>query len=59
MGLPGRRLLKIGSILGLIDVRADLAFYLDNPAAFGRFYVAARLYTVAWASWGCGPCSGS
>ena len=31
------------------DLRADLAFYLDHPDAFARFYVAARLYTVAWA----------
>jgi hypothetical protein len=42
-------LLRIGSILHLVDVRSDLAFYLDHPEAFGRFYIVARLYVVAFA----------
>jgi hypothetical protein len=28
--------------------RADLAYYLDHPEAFARFYLVARLYVVAW-----------
>jgi hypothetical protein len=46
---PVGAIIKLGSICRLIDVRADLPYYLDHPEAFGRFYVAARLYTVAWA----------
>jgi hypothetical protein len=46
---PVAAILKLGARCGLIDVRADLAYYLDHPEAFARFYVAARLYTVAWA----------
>lgn len=46
---PVGAFIKVGAICRLIDVRADLAFYLDHPDAFARFYVAARLYTVAWA----------
>ena len=34
--------------VGLIDVRSDLTYYLDNPGEFGRFYVAARAYVAAW-----------
>ena len=44
---PVGGLLKIAASAGLIDLRADKAFYYDNPAAFGRFYVVARLYTAA------------
>jgi hypothetical protein len=42
-------LLKICSILRIVPLTPDLAYYLDNPRAFGRFYVIARLYVVAWA----------
>jgi hypothetical protein len=45
---PVGALLKLASLAGLVDVRADLAFYLDNPQAFGRFYVVARLYSALW-----------
>jgi hypothetical protein len=38
---------------GLIKVfanpKADSIYYLDHPEEFGRFYVIARLYCVAWA----------
>jgi hypothetical protein len=40
--------LKAASIIGLIELRGDMAFYLDHPEAFGRFYVVARLMSVAW-----------
>jgi hypothetical protein len=40
--------LKAASLAGLVDLRSDLAFYLDHPEAFGRFYVVARIYTVLW-----------
>lgn len=46
---PVAAILKAGDLLGLLEVRSDPAFYLEQPEAFGRFYVAARLYTVAWA----------
>ena len=45
---PVGALLKVASVLGLVDVRADVAFYLDHPEAFGRFYIVARLYSAAW-----------
>lgn len=35
-------------ILGLIDVRADVVYYLDNPDEFGKFYVVARAYSALW-----------
>ena len=41
-------LLKVASILKLVDVRSDLSYYLDHPEQFGRFYVVARLYSAAW-----------
>jgi hypothetical protein len=46
---PVGALLKLASILNLVDLRADQTFYLDHPEAFGRFYIVARLYVVAWA----------
>ena len=45
---PVGALLKLASVLRLVDVRADLAYYLDHPEAFGRFYVVARLYSALW-----------
>jgi hypothetical protein len=45
---PVGGLLKIGSLLHLITLRSDLAYYLDHPEAFGRFYIAARFYSAAW-----------
>src|SRR5688572_25024514 len=45
---PVGALLKLGSLAKLIDLRGDLAFYLDNPDAFARFYVVARAYCAAW-----------
>jgi len=41
-------LIKFCGILGLIDVRSDLVYYLDNPDEFGKFYVVARSYSAAW-----------
>lgn len=46
---PIGALLKIGSMLGIVRLQPDLAYYLDHPEAFARFYVVARLYVVAWA----------
>jgi hypothetical protein len=45
---PVGALLKVASLLHLVQVRSDLAFYLDHPEDFGRFYVVARLYSAAW-----------
>jgi hypothetical protein len=45
---PVGALLKAAAVTGLIDLRPDSAFYYENPAAFGRFYVVARAYTLAW-----------
>ncbi len=45
---PVGAIIKTCGLLGLIDVRSDLAFYLDHPAQFGRFYIAARAYVAAW-----------
>jgi hypothetical protein len=46
---PVGGLLKLCSLLHLVDVRPDKAWYLDHPEAFGRFYVVARAYSAAWA----------
>ncbi len=49
---PVGALLKVCNTLGIVRVTPDLAWYLDHPADFGRFYVIARLYVVAWAMLG-------
>ncbi|MBC7785163.1 MAG: hypothetical protein H7144_15110 [Burkholderiales bacterium] len=41
-------LLKSAATVGLVELRADVAHYYDNPAAFGRFYIVARAYTLFW-----------
>ena len=41
--------LKIGSLFHLIELRPDVAWYLDHPAEFGRFYIVERLWSVFWA----------
>jgi hypothetical protein len=46
---PIGAMLKVGSLLHLIELREDVTWYLDNPEAFGRFYIVARLWSVAWA----------
>jgi len=46
---PVGALLKLASVGGAITLTPDLTYYLDRPEAFGRFYVVARLYCVAWA----------
>jgi hypothetical protein len=38
-----------GLIKVLLHPRADQTYYLDHPEEFGRFYIVARLYVVAWA----------
>ena len=45
---PVGGLIKLCGMLGLIDVRSDIVFYLDNPDEFGKFYVVARAYSAAW-----------
>jgi len=45
---PVGALIKLCGILGLIDVRSDVVFYLDNPDEFGKFYIVARAYSAAW-----------
>ncbi len=45
---PVGALIKLCGMLGLIDVRSDIVFYLDHPDEFGKFYVVARAYSAAW-----------
>lgn len=45
---PVGALIKLCGMLGLIDVRSDVTFYLDNPDEFGKFYIVARLYSALW-----------
>ncbi len=46
----GLWLYPIGILLKVlpVTVRSDVAWYLDHPEAFGRFYVIARCYSAAW-----------
>jgi hypothetical protein len=37
----------LSHLFGLVDLRQSLAWYLDHPAEFGRFYVPLRLISVA------------
>ncbi|MBI3834770.1 MAG: hypothetical protein HY287_10615 [Planctomycetes bacterium] len=45
---PVGALIAAAGQLGLIDVRSKVAFYLDHPDEFGKFYVLARGYVAAW-----------
>jgi hypothetical protein len=45
---PVGALIKLCDVLGLIEVRSDLVYYLDHPDEFGKFYIVARLYSAAW-----------
>lgn len=45
---PVGALLKLCDAAGLIDVRGDVAFYLDHPDEFGKFYIVARAYSAMW-----------
>ncbi|MDB5305504.1 MAG: hypothetical protein JWM97_3053, partial [Phycisphaerales bacterium] len=45
---PVGAMLQAAGRLGLVDVRPDVAWYLDHPEAFGRFYVVARFYSALW-----------
>jgi len=40
----------VGILLRLspVTLRSDIAWYLDHPEAFGRFYVVARCYSATW-----------
>jgi len=46
---PVGGLLRLASAIGAISLTPDLAYYLDRPEEFGKFYIVARLYCVAWA----------
>ena len=45
---PVGALIKLCGLLGLIDVRSDVVYYLDHPDEFGKFYIVARAYSSAW-----------
>ncbi len=45
---PVGALIRFCGIIGLIDVRSDIAFYLDEPEEFGKFYIVARGYAAGW-----------
>lgn len=45
---PVGALLQVADALGLVELRGDLAFYLDRPEQFARFYVVARVYAAGW-----------
>ena len=45
---PVGGLLRLSAAAHLLALGTDLAYYLDHPDAFARFYVVARLYSAAW-----------
>ena len=45
---PTGALLKLAQVAGFLHLTPDMAWYLDRPEEFGRFYVVARLYSVLW-----------
>jgi hypothetical protein len=45
---PVGALLKLCGALGWIDVRNDVAYYLDHPEEFAKFYLVARVYSASW-----------
>lgn len=40
--------LGVAKVLGLVHVTGDAGYYLENPEAFGRFYVVARSISLAF-----------
>ncbi len=40
--------LKFASMIGLVDLRSNLVYYLDHPEAFGRFYIVNRFIVAMW-----------
>jgi hypothetical protein len=42
-------LLQVASKIHFVQLRGDVAWYLDHPSEFGKLYVVARFYTVLWA----------
>lgn len=49
---PVGALIKLCGLLGFIDVRSDVIYYLDHPDEFGKFYIVARAYSAAWGLFG-------
>ncbi len=47
-------ILKLASMAGIVTLKSDLAYYLDHPEQFARFYMLARLYTAIWGLFGVG-----
>lgn len=45
---PVGGLLKVLSDFNVVTLRGDVAFYLDHPEKFGKFYVVMRAYSAAW-----------
>ncbi len=45
---PVGALVRLGGLLGLVEVRADVPYYVDRPEEFGKFYLAARLYAAGF-----------
>jgi hypothetical protein len=40
--------LKLAAMCHWTDLRGDVAWYIDHPEAFGRFYVVARATAALW-----------
>jgi hypothetical protein len=45
---PAGAALKVGSKLGLIELKSDTAYYVDHPEAFARFYLTVRGMVAIW-----------
>jgi len=45
---PVGALLKAAAATKLAQLKPDIAWYLDHPKSFGRFYVIARCYSALW-----------
>lgn len=41
-------MLKAASLCKWIIIKPDVAYYLDQPEEFGKFYIVARFYSAAW-----------
>ena len=49
---PVAGLLGAAHVAGFVELTGDLAFYLDRPGEFGKFYIVARLYSALWGAIG-------
>jgi 4-amino-4-deoxy-L-arabinose transferase-like glycosyltransferase len=45
---PVAGMLKLAGLCGYLKLTPDIAYYIDHPEQFGRFYIVARSWAAIW-----------